>query len=226
MDKNKDEQMKHLKQLKKCEKVYAVISVSLFATHIPYVIAAAFITVIALLTQAWETLFYFMQGVVIAASLVLNMFGITTKDMKCSAGVVLLNISNTAVSSVVMTFNEPFYDLAHLFVAVSYLFTAGSIAVAVLNFIFGGIYHYLEQCEGFPYFNSLSSRLKEKADEPKDYEYYRKMHRAREELFTKDETANGTTGGSKGEMSEITIDTAADTTANGTGASQGTMDDI
>ncbi len=226
MEIHRDEQLIHLRELKMCEKAYSAASIVLLFSHIPYVIAALFITLIALLTQANEMLFYFLEGVVIAGSLAVSLYGLTTKEIKYSAFGSIIMVLNSITATLVASSISHRYDLMFVFAVINYLLSFISVAATSVNLIAGVKYHELEQCEGFPYFNSLSSRLKEKADEPKDYEYYRKMHRAREEFFTKDETANGTTGGSKGEMSEITIDTAADTTANGTGASQGTMDDI
>lgn len=206
------EQIRHKKQMIRCEKVYGLISKLLLITHIPYIVAAVFITLIALLTQANEMIFYFIEAVIKGAVLVLSLYGITEKETKPLAAAVLLILCDAFLMTLVVNNISYMYDLIRLFVIMDYPLSAVIVAAAGLNYIFGKLYHELEQCEGFPYFNGLADKMLRRADEQKKHDDERKKYEYSSRAYDRAENGAGDTSGS---MVEITSDTDRDTTANG-----------
>ena len=227
--------IKHKKEMKRCEAAYAAVSRLLLTTHIPYIIAACFITLIALLTQANEMILYFIEGVIKGAVLILSIYGLTEKEAKPSAASVLLILCDAAIMPLVVNNITYRYNLISMFVILDYPLAVIVIMAAIVNYIFGKKYHELEQYEGFPYFNGLAEKMKNRAEEQsrysvKSYEEYRTMNSGADDDIdgaAPDLSANGLTGRTKVTMYEITGDIERDMTANGsTGGANGSMHGI
>lgn len=149
-----EEYTKNYTSLKKCNKVYTIVSVIYGAVCIPYALSQLYLM---LLTANGDVSYLFFQAVFKAVIFVLGYLGCYKKDNRysfASVGAALLNIICLG------------YDDRYVQGFLFFLDDLGFMLIVLFSVLCGLVvytnkkYHYLEQQEGFPYFNERFEKQK------------------------------------------------------------------
>lgn len=145
---------KHRDMLKKCNKVYNAVSIVYVAGCGLYALAAAYLLLISMNN---DILFLLFDGPVSkSALLVCGYLGVYKKNNLFAAAapcVMLLSLLIPAVFHNNGNYLDMFLGVAIGGFSINGIYLTASVIMAVITMITNRKYRYLEQQEGFPYFN-------------------------------------------------------------------------
>ena len=134
--------------LVKCEKIYKWIFIMYASVCAPYILAS-FILII--LTVSGDALWLFADGIIF--KLLIFIFGLLGCYKKESLFTWLAPAAS-ALNIAVCGSDSPYFQSFFIMLDdINAIILALSVIAAVITTLTNAKYHYLEQCEGFPYFN-------------------------------------------------------------------------